>query len=94
MLAWLPPPKNDSAKQNLGFLSSNYGAKAKDCASDLVCPPEKRDMATFVGIDNQGATDYLSCVVQMCYMLPEFRNAILSLPLCVKEYFYLQRRVD
>ncbi len=61
-----------------------YFRKAKNCAADLELPALKRDSTTFVGLKNQGATCYLNSLLQSVYMVPEFRNAILRLPLCVR----------
>ena len=60
-----------------------YHRKLKNCAADLDLPPLKRDPTTFVGLRNQGATCYLNSLLQSVYMVPEFRNDILRLPLCV-----------
>lgn len=64
-----------------------YYGKKKNCAADLDLPPLPRDHATFVGLRNQGATCYLNSLLQSVYMIPEFRNAILRLPLCVRASF-------
>jgi len=57
--------------------------KPKNCAHFIDLPPMRRDKYPFCGLKNQGATCYLNSLIQLCYMSPEFRNAILSLPLCV-----------
>ena len=59
------------------------GKKPKNCAEEFMQPPPKRDFTTFCGLKNQGATCYLNSLLQSMYMIPEFRNAILGLPLCV-----------
>lgn len=59
------------------------GKKPKNCAEEFVQPPPKREFPTFCGLKNQGATCYLNSLLQSFYMIPEFRNAILNLPLCV-----------
>jgi len=56
--------------------------KPKNCAHFLDLPPMRRDKYPFCGLKNQGATCYLNSLIQLCYMSPEFRNAILRLPLC------------
>jgi uncharacterized UBP type Zn finger protein len=61
----------------------NFGKKPKNCAEEFDKPPPKRDFTTFCGLKNQGATCYLNSLLQSVYMIPEFRNAILNLPLCV-----------
>ena len=59
------------------------GKKPKNCAEEFEQPPPKRDFTTFCGLKNQGNTCYLNSLLQTMYMIPEFRNAILNLPLCV-----------
>jgi uncharacterized UBP type Zn finger protein len=45
--------------------------------------PDLPREGTFTGLRNQSATCYLNSLIQSYYMSPEFRNAILTLPLCV-----------
>ena len=63
-------------------VSQPFHRKMKNCAEELRTPQQKRNPATFVGLQNQGATCYLNSLLQCLYMLPEFRNTILRLPLC------------
>ena len=68
-----------------------YQKKPKNCAGDFDEPPSKRDATKFVGLKNQGATCYLNSLLQSFYMIPEFRHAILSFPLCVFLFAYIKK---
>lgn len=66
---------------NEGQVSNYLQRRARNCA-DLMNLPELQRERHFAGLKNQGATCYLNSLIQSFYMSPEFRNVILSLPLC------------
>ena len=76
---FFPGEEEDAA----GATTSVYQRKPKNCAADLELPSHHRENRQFAGLKNQGATCYLNSLLQSLYMIPEFRNAILKLPLCV-----------
>jgi len=67
----------------LGTILTPAQRRPKNCAHFLDLPTLQRENNLFVGLRNQGATCYLNSLIQALYMSPEFRNALLKLPLCV-----------
>mmetsp|Transcript_15452 Transcript_15452/g.13199 ORF Transcript_15452/g.13199 Transcript_15452/m.13199 type:complete len:106 (+) Transcript_15452:57-374(+) len=75
----------DDQEFNAAYGTLSSQTKPKNCAHFLEIPQQPRQEKNFIGLRNQGATCYLNSLIQALYMAPEFRNAILSIPLCEKD---------
>lgn len=72
--------QDDQFDSGIGSTANKYDRRPNNCAELLDMPEKPRE--GFVGLKNQGATCYLNSLIQSFFMSPEFRNTILSLPLC------------
>lgn len=69
--------------QKEGQVQSSWERQPRNCAYNLNMPDLPRKQGYPMGLKNQGATCYLNSLLQILFHTPEFRETILSLPLCV-----------
>jgi uncharacterized UBP type Zn finger protein len=69
--------------QSEGQVQTHWERQPRNCAHGLAMPDVPRSIGYPIGLKNQGATCYLNSLLQILFLTPEFRNMILSLPLCV-----------
>lgn len=67
-----------------GHVQSSWDRQPRNCAHSLNMPDLPRKKGYPIGLKNQAATCYLNSLLQILYHTPEFRQMVLSLPLCVR----------